>query len=264
MQWTDQAAAFLQKAGPFLARNEPENSIILGHPLRDHEARFAYAGRGGRIEFAAALNANNMLTLAHGSDSDLLPLLTESLKASGQELHSVGGYLGLAEEVAKIWAQPFRADSIALYRLDALHPARPVSGELRPARADDLPVLASWRQGNHHASVPTPRLVVSELAGLRSFVWAVDGRPMAMASHLTTGVHSGAGRIVDVFTAEESRQKGYGSALVAALCRHLEQQQETPVLIAVREANDPARRVYERIGFSRIATYQKIIFGPFI
>jgi predicted GNAT family acetyltransferase len=83
--------------------------------------------------------------------------------------------------------------------------------------------------------------------------WSVAGTPVAMAGHAATiGTPSGPfTRIGPVFTPEELRGHGYGSAVTAALCEELVGQGSRVILYA--DADYPvSNRVYQRLGFRQI------------
>ena len=71
--------------------------------------------------------------------------------------------------------------------------------------------------------------------------------PVAHAGYRTTPIRSA--RIAPVYTPPAQRGRGYGSALVAALSRHLLAQGRSPVYLFADMANPTANGVYLRVGF---------------
>jgi GNAT superfamily N-acetyltransferase len=72
------------------------------------------------------------------------------------------------------------------------------------------------------------------------------------------GLH--AGGINAVFTLEEERGKGYASACVAALSRHLLDRGWRYRLIFVDRDNPITTRIYQRLGYRKIATFSQMAF----
>lgn len=86
----------------------------------------------------------------------------------------------------------------------------------------------------------------------------VNNVPVAQAM-----IQVAAGRVSQiggVYTRERSRGNGYCKALVAAVCRQIEDSGRLPALL-VRRDNQPAVRAYQAVGFSRYAEYVVVKFG---
>ncbi|MFI2610782.1 GNAT family N-acetyltransferase [Kitasatospora sp. NPDC018619] len=88
-----------------------------------------------------------------------------------------------------------------------------------------------------------------------------DGRLLAVA-----GVHvrSPAQRVAllgNVATHPDARGRGLARACVSALCRHLAATTDH-LGLNVRTDNAPAIRLYERLGFTTVATYNELVLGP--
>lgn len=58
--------------------------------------------------------------------------------------------------------------------------------------------------------------------------------------------------IENVVVAPAQRRRGTATALIATLVRHARQAGVTSVLLEVRGSNQPARRLYERLGFLEV------------
>jgi len=62
---------------------------------------------------------------------------------------------------------------------------------------------------------------------------------------------SNAALIIDVMTAPDRRGLGVGRAVLAHAVRSLRERGEGRILLNVTEGNDPAVRLYSRLGFVR-------------
>jgi RimJ/RimL family protein N-acetyltransferase len=64
-----------------------------------------------------------------------------------------------------------------------------------------------------------------------------------------------------VYTWPEARRQGLAAAGVSVLCRRALEAGAAHVQLAVVAGNEPAERLYERLGFRRIARLRTILFG---
>ncbi|RZU31665.1 GNAT family N-acetyltransferase [Blastococcus saxobsidens] len=80
-----------------------------------------------------------------------------------------------------------------------------------------------------------------------------DGEPVAVGSHQPIDIDddSQVSEVVGVATLPRLRGRGLGAGLVSALVAHA---RETADLVFLAAGDDDVARVYERIGFARIAT----------
>ncbi|MFD8788652.1 GNAT family N-acetyltransferase [Kitasatospora sp. NPDC059599] len=87
-----------------------------------------------------------------------------------------------------------------------------------------------------------------------------DGRLLAVAG---VHVHSPAQRVAvlgNVTTHPDARGRGLARACVTALCRHLAATTDH-LGLNVRTDNAPAIRLYERLGFTTVATYNELVLS---
>jgi len=141
-------------------------------------------------------------------------------------------------------------------------------GQLRPAGAQDLPLLVQWRMaseveilGARDTAENRARALASlqELLAVdRLRVLEQDGTVLAM-----TNFNAALPAIVQVggvYTPPEQRGLGYARRAVAL---HLAEAQETGVTEAILFAANPAAaRAYEAIGFAPIGGYRIVNFDP--
>ena len=139
---------------------------------------------------------------------------------------------------------------------------------LRPALAQDLPLLAQWRMASEveilgardsAENQARARASLEELlAADRLRVLELDGAAVA-----TTNFNAALPAIVQVggvYTPPDLRGMGYARRAVAL---HLAEAQETGVTEAILFAANPAAaRAYEAIGFAPIGGYRIVNFDP--
>ncbi|MHB8340802.1 MAG: GNAT family N-acetyltransferase [Mycobacteriales bacterium] len=78
--------------------------------------------------------------------------------------------------------------------------------------------------------------------------WVGAGEPLVVVAADTTGLPD-VGHISSVATAAEARGQGWGAAVTAALARMLLAEGCDIVTLGLYAGNDPARRLYSRLGF---------------
>lgn len=144
-----------------------------------------------------------------------------------------------------------------LYELGEL--AQPnVEGTCRQATLEDLDLVAQWNADFHLFVDGVARrdddrdreYVAARLASASMYLWCVDATPVAMAGHaLPVATPSGlVTRIGPVYTPEELRGRGYGSAVTAWLGDALLRTGSRVMLYA--DADYPtSNAVYRRLGF---------------
>jgi hypothetical protein len=91
----------------------------------------------------------------------------------------------------------------------------------------------------------------------REFIWSDDGNILFRASVSTSTPE--AALVEGVFTPSIHRGEGRATRGMLALCRRL-LAHHSAVVLFVSAANDPAMRLYERMGFRTIGTYQAVYF----
>lgn len=147
--------------------------------------------------------------------------------------------------------------------------------EIRPARPDDLPAtskLAAELVRLHHRFDPLRFMTFANLeAGYERFLRTQIGRDdtVVLVAAAKTGeaetilgytlgslvdvdwsdLRDACGKIHDVFVDPTARGRGVASALVAETVRRLEAKGVPRVILMTAWPNEPARRLFERLGF---------------
>jgi GNAT superfamily N-acetyltransferase len=135
-----------------------------------------------------------------------------------------------------------------------------VEGTYRAATLNDIELVVRWTHDflafTGATQLPDGRdreFIVARLKERSLRLWSVENEPVAMAGHGPT-VETPSGsftRIGPVFTPEDLRGHGYGSAVTAALCEELVARRSRVILYA--DADYPtSNRVYQHLGFREI------------
>ncbi|MGB5335382.1 MAG: GNAT family N-acetyltransferase [Woeseiaceae bacterium] len=130
-------------------------------------------------------------------------------------------------------------------------PTRDIPGELRKGNEDDDQIVRYWGQfygEEKPAPVDVSDFMARKLSEGDLYIWDDHGpRTMiALSGRVGRGI-----RVSAVYTPPEHRGKGYASAGVAEICRReLDGSRDFVTLVA--EIDDPAERMYQRLGFYKI------------
>ncbi len=91
----------------------------------------------------------------------------------------------------------------------------------------------------------------------RTFVWIDEQRRLVFKADISTQSRHGA-QISGVYTAPDMRNRGVATRAMTDICTILFEEGIPRLTLYVNEKNEPARRVYERLGFVNVAPYQTI------
>jgi uncharacterized protein len=268
-------AAFLDAAGPMLLADEARHNLILGlaGTLRDHpsvypEYRLWLVRDGGEVVGAALRTPPFNLVVARPASDGALEALAQAVD---EELPGVVGALPEAETFAQAWAgrtgcTPVRTLATRIFALARVRPVSGVAGRMRAAVEDDRPLLLDWLRAFGEEALPEgeARGEVDELVDHRlsaedaGFVFWEDGESFSLAGF---GGSTPSGiRIGPVYTPPELRGRGYASALTAGLSAQLLAEGRSFCFLYTDLANPTSNRIYERIGYERVADSAAIAF----
>ncbi|CAK4676188.1 hypothetical protein LEN26_019012 [Aphanomyces euteiches] len=131
-------------------------------------------------------------------------------------------------------------------------------GDFRLANADkEQELLVGWLHAFeayvNARPCDAPSFIEKGMKREALFLWEVDGVPVGFATYsppVAIGNET-IFRLGPIFVVEGERRKGYGSALTAALSRHLQQTCSTPSRVCLyTDANNPAsNKAYLNAGF---------------
>jgi predicted N-acetyltransferase YhbS len=220
---------------PYPARPRPGAGAVTAHDVAAAVALQEAAGLPAALEWiperapqvAAAARAAGLAV-------EELPLLVvvdpvEVLLPAGVRLYLVGADDPELPRYQRVAAVAFA------------HPEG--RAEVREAPPDDSPA------GTARTEVLRERIA----AGRTVMMVAVEnGRPVAVGSHQPVVVDgTEVSEVVGVATLPRLRGRGLGAGLASALVAHA---RETAELVFLAAGDDDVARVYERVGFARIAT----------
>jgi hypothetical protein len=274
----DRIDAFLALAGDFLKAREAEHGLILGIAGNlqrgtiglDEPPLFAVArdrAAGDRVVAAALRTPPYNLVVSTVDDLDAVNALAEALAAD--PLPGVSAPRGVAEGFAERWTaltgrRANRSMAERIFRLTAVREPRPASGRMRPAERADRALLIAWIEAftlealnkSEDAAPGVDRWL--EHRGRRLWLWE-DGD--VRVSLCGAGGETAHGiRIGPVYTPPEHRGHGYASNLVAVVSQLLLDEGRQFVTLFTDLANPTSNRIYQDIGYERVADFEVIDF----
>ncbi|QAY70519.1 GNAT family N-acetyltransferase [Xylanimonas protaetiae] len=281
---------FLDVAGEHLARDPLDTSVVAtqadrvrelldaGDAVPDAPHWFAVARDGDAVVGVAMRTtpvAPHPLYVAALPDGAAAALV-DALAARGERVGGVNGTLPAARAVADRAAR-LAGGRVVVPMETRLHEVRAVvlpatvpAGSARLATPEDAPLLTRWWLAFHaDAELQAGRVpaagtaeeaaaageraaasVVSRIARGSAWVWDVDGEAVHLTSY--AGPAYGVARIGPVYTPPQHRSLGYAGALVAHVSQLLLDAGHRVCLFTDR-ANPASTKVYERIGYERVA-----------
>lgn len=274
------AAAFLDAAGPFLARRETEHTVPLGvatalveqPDLSAANPYLATVDRLGGVIAAAVMTPPHHLLLSFSDDPASSLLIADDLAAWSPPPSGVLGPESAVRPFLARWHEQTGQEALPgmaqrLYRLDRVRPLPHVPGALQVATERDRDLLITWAarftaEALGHADPDRiAQMVDLRLRGREPgfFFWQ-DGGPTTMvgASGATpTGI-----RIASVYTPPHLRRRGYATAAVAAASQALLDSGRGFCCLFADLANPSANRIYESIGYRPVLDVTDYRFSP--
>jgi uncharacterized protein len=280
----DDAGAFLAEAEPLLLADEARHNLILGlagtirdapglYPVQD----FWLVRDGGEVTAAALRTPPYNLILARPRSPQALAAIAEAV--AGEDLPGAVGSEPEAEEFAELWSRhsgrPARTNMRqGVYALERVEPPKGVSGSARVATSDDHELALRWwiafgEEVLHEGGPAKERAEISvehRLTSPRSgfMLWEDGGEVVSLAGW--GGPTPNGIRIGPVYTPPELRGRGYATALTAELSRRLLDGRlfeggRRFCFLYTDLANPTSNKIYERIGYRRVAESAEIVFG---
>lgn len=272
------ARDFLAVARQPLELQEAANGLIVGVAGRvaedpDHYRTTPYLATvtDDRGMVAAAVRTPPFRVIVYsalGTDPRPLNLILDDLiaftaeTAADENAGSIAGVTGHSDTAlafASAWSERTgrtfkRVMNERIYELRQVNPPTNVPGHLRPARDEELDLLAGWIEGFCRDSGVTTGISAGPLAIARRyladggvFFWEDGGRPVCMAARSR---NSSRGIAVSlVYTPPQLRGQGYASACVAALSQQLLDAGWEFCTLYTDLANPTSNSIYQRIGY---------------
>lgn len=261
-----EAAAFLERAEAWLLGAEVEHNLLLGIARRltqsaegfDPPVYLATVEEDDTLVGCAFRTPPYKLGLTR-MPAAALPALVGDVAAVYDSLPAVLGPEPVVRSFAERWSeqQGVRARPgmrQRIYRLTRVTPPEHLPpGRMRPAGPEDVGLTARWMAAfRTDTGVPVPaskRAAQDLIARGALFLWE-DGRPASMAGW--TGRTPNGARVAYVYTPPGLRGRGYATALVAALSRHLLESGLSYCALYTDLSNPTSNRIYQRIGYEPV------------
>jgi predicted GNAT family acetyltransferase len=223
------------------------------------------------LPVGAALQTPPYPLACNGITTEVIERVVADLAEQRPELTGVRGVRSRAVAFADAWhAVTGRAGTMSteerLYRLGTLRAPTGVAGTARLATNSNRWLLADWVElffretfSPVHDDRAGERFVdTANQVGDRFVLWDVDGVPVSVA--MLRAPAAGVSRIGPVFTPEDRRGHGYGSAVTAAAV-NLAHRSGTPEVVLFADlANPVSNAIYQRIGFEAVVDSVRINF----
>jgi predicted GNAT family acetyltransferase len=280
----DDAARFLEQAGPLLLADEARHNLILGiaGTIRDspdrYRVRSLWLVRDGDDVVGAALRTPPYnLILARPRSPEAVGALAEAV--AGEDLPGVVGTEPEVHEFAAAWSArtglPSRTSMRqGVYALESVESLPEAPGSARVATADDLELSLRWwvafgeevlhegGPGREDAEENVRHKLFSPGSGF--LLWEDGGSTVSLAGW--GGPTPNGIRVGPVYTPPELRGRGYATTLTAELSRRLLDGRlfeggRRFCFLYTDLANPTSNAIYERIGYRRVAESAEIVFG---
>jgi predicted GNAT family acetyltransferase len=248
---------FLERAGLLLLADEARHNLILGIAGSAHhyeEARFWI------VDGAAALRTPpyNLVISTPRDDAALRALAA----AIDDDVPGVTGTTPEVYEFAELWGRPYHVvHENNVFELDRVVPARATPGAYRERRTEDTALLLDWWQAFVEEALPHEQVAPRDpsIIERRSIgVWEDDGRVVSMCGYGSPTPNGM--RIGPVYTPPELRGHGYASALTAEVSQRQLDAGYRFCFLYTDRSNPTANRIYEAIGYRKIAEAAAIAF----
>ncbi len=264
-QLTDSVEEYANAAVAFLRERPAEHTVPLtviedvraGARTYTETPLFGWWTDSSGAVLGACLHTPPFETLLTDLPEEAADELADALYVRRRSLPGVHASPGTARRFASAWAKraAVRAKPKTehrLYRLAALTPPGPtVPGTPRRAARGDWELLIHWYEAFADEAdaflVNSSRLVEDRLSYGGLVLWEAGGLPVAFAGH--TRPVAGVARIAPVYTPNEQRRRGYGTAVTAETCRTALEAGASEVVLFTDRANPTSNSIYQRIGF---------------
>ncbi len=224
------------------------------------------------VAIGAALQTPPYPLACNGIPIDAHSVVATELARIRPDLVGVRGLRNLALEFADAWRAVTGLEGTVtmeerLYRLGTLQPPRGVSGAHREANTADRAVLVDWVEhffvqtfSHQRDDAAGERFIDNaDAVGDRFVLWEDGGTAVSMA--MLRAPSAGVSRIGPVFTPQNSRGRGYGSAVTAAAADLARRAGVAEVVLFADLANPTSNGIYQRIGFETVGDSVRVDFA---
>ena len=270
VQSTNDAAAYLKRAGDFLCTHAVEHSVLLTSAHLSiaepsGKALWLWAERDGRVVAAAQHQPPRQAYVSLVPD-DVMLSLAHAMYDQRPDVPGVGGMRRDAEAFGREWRAVAGTRITAtmaqgIYVADLVRPPPGVPGQLRVAGPADRDLVQAWSDDfrDEIESEHVPRVDVRPRIdqGL-VFVWDDSGAPVSLTA--VSPAYGGVVRVSLVYTPPALRGRGYAAACVAAVtARSLARGHGC--MLYTDLANPTSNGVYQRVGYHRVGEAVELRFS---
>lgn len=275
-------ADFLDRAGPLLT-DEARHNLILGiatnlieTPDLYDDYRFLLVTSDEAVRACGLITIPHRVIVADAPDEKALAVLVEGVARADFDVPGVVGNMPTVERFMTSWialtgSSAELAMAQGVFALEKVNPAPQTSGEAKVAVEEDFETTFAWFNAFIDEALPTEPRDEERMRGLMRkrlrgeapgaiWLWEVDGEPVSMSAH-SGRTRSGA-RINAVYTPPRFRAHGYASALVAAQSQWLLDNDHERCFLYTDLANPTSNKIYESIGYRRVAEAASYDFTP--
>lgn len=280
-------AAFLERAGAFLARREAEHNLLFGicsairatpELFADERPRFAaVTDATGRVVAATLRTPPHNQVLSMVDDRAAVDAVAAALAGAldAEPLPGVLGPTDVARRFAGSWASshPVTALVVRAERIFQLErvvaPARPASGSWRLVADTDQDLVARWIVAFELEALPEGPTIADPAAaaerwiagrGRTGYVWEDGGEVVCFVG--AGGETPNGVRIGPVYTPPERRGRGYASSLTAAASQDQLDRGHRFTCLFTDLANPTSNRIYRAIGYLPVCDVDQWRFDP--
>jgi predicted GNAT family acetyltransferase len=270
------AAAFVERAGPFLRANPVEHSVLL---TRSAETVAGRRGRADELDLWLWTEDTDGAVVAAAMQTPPYPLQLSLGPATAVEqladaawrvrphLPGVGGLVPAPEVFACRWLAlggPAAETGMrqGVFCSGSVRPPSGVPGRRRLAEASDVDLLRGWVAafGDETGTGSAGEDPIGHwLADGLLHVWERDGEVVATTA--VTAAFGGVRRVRLVYTPPEHRRHGFAAALVAAVTA-AEVAAGRQCMLYTDLANPTAGGVYRRVGYQWVGEARSLVFQP--
>ena len=270
---------FADQVYPFLLRDEADNNVMLGMLHRRLAAfrngqqldkgeppLFCSVIDNGKVVGAASQTPPYGLNLTR-MPSTAINAVVEALAKHAVQLYGAHGPSEISAAFAAAWTARkgvvvTRRKPLFFYKLSSPLFPKAAGGVAKIATMKDLDLLWNWERAfAEELQLPTPdgqAEIAHKIATKTTFVWHSD-TPVATAGfrHITDTC----ARIIGVYVPPEQRRRGYASAVVHAVTKHVLGLGLSNVFLFTDAGDEAPNIVYTRLGYVRVGEYADYRFG---
>ena len=271
------AVEFLNKSEPDLEKDECCNNLLLGlayslikNPRKyGSDPFFAIVENKGISELFVLMTPPQkpILYASHDAIKDSCDSLVSYFNSNNARIPGVIGPHSIAEIFANAYSaiNPCTVNlsmKMRIYQLTAVVEPKKPKGTFRPAEEKDVPILNEWIDG-FHIDVFKGRKDVHKadaaelIRNADLYVWD-DSGIVSMVNRTRPTRHGFV--IAYVYTQKQFRNKGYATAAVSSLCRHILTSGKSFCSLFADLANPTSNSIYRKIGFKPIQDFYDYSF----